>query len=327
MSGFFGRPVVLVLVPSRSNCPKCQIALTASAAKSVQVPQLLNRSDYLKYQNGFTAFSSGLKRDPQCALPRPQRTGNRTRLRPFRTVPVSCAFFSCRFRPSPAAPFSPHLFTKRLTSRNRTGSQAVRHGPRRVSAQPENTRSDVQTGDRAPTDFRFRQFASLLWVAGRGLLSPVAVTTLQCPPIRVHPQTVPALLPPPRPALLLHPKVRFGVATDLPAAQALFRRSDLQQQYDTALLDLVRVVVAYQWARIRYGQLCPCPERGPQTEGGLHSRRLRAGNATQLSVRSWLPEVCVPQCPTRSRKILSGDDLPFRIGWFLDVTEAVEAFA
>ena len=59
--------------------------------------------------------------------------------------------------------------------------------------------------------------------------------------------------------------VEFGAAPDAAAAQALYPRGALQEQYETALLDVFRLAVAYQWVRI---EVC-AQARGGGGGGGV----------------------------------------------------------
>ena len=43
--------------------------------------------------------------------------------------------------------------------------------------------------------------------------------------------------------------IEYGAADSADAAQAMFTRSELQEQYETAVLDMGRLVFAYQWSR------------------------------------------------------------------------------
>jgi hypothetical protein len=52
--------------------------------------------------------------------------------------------------------------------------------------------------------------------------------------------------------------VEFGAAADAAdAASRLLTRDELQAQYEAALLDMCRLVFAYQWSRAKFGEPKP----------------------------------------------------------------------
>ena len=58
--------------------------------------------------------------------------------------------------------------------------------------------------------------------------------------------------------------VEFGAAASKEAAETMITRSTLLMQYETALLDLFRIVVSYHWPRIK-----ACPEVLKKKAGGM----------------------------------------------------------
>ena len=52
-------------------------------------------------------------------------------------------------------------------------------------------------------------------------------------------------------AELTNAMAAFGVAGDVGEAQTLFPREVLQEQYETAVLDMCRLVFSYQWTRVK----------------------------------------------------------------------------